>query len=74
MTKTDKQFTHRFTLLRHGESTGNAQGVYQGRAEFDLSEKGRLQVRALGDYWLSNGTTFPRSYPAHKLAPGKRQK
>ena len=58
MTTTEDLFTHSFTLLRHGESTGNAQGVYQGRAEFDLSEKGRVQARALGDYWLSNGTSF----------------
>ncbi len=58
MTTTEDQFTHRFTLLRHGESTGNAQGVYQGRSEFDLSEKGRVQAHALGDYWLSNGTSF----------------
>ena len=58
MTTTEDQFSHRFTLLRHGESTGNAQGVYQGRAEFDLSEKGRVQAHALGEYWISNGATF----------------
>jgi 2,3-bisphosphoglycerate-dependent phosphoglycerate mutase len=58
MSGTEDQFTHRITLLRHGESTGNAQGVYQGRAEFDLSEKGRAQARFLGEYWLAHEVTY----------------
>jgi 2,3-bisphosphoglycerate-dependent phosphoglycerate mutase len=58
MSGTEDQFTHRITLLRHGESTGNAQGVYQGRAEFDLSEKGRAQARSLGEYWLAHEVTY----------------
>lgn len=58
MSGTEDQFTHRITLLRHGESTGNAKGVYQGRAEFDLSEKGRAQARSLGEYWLAHEVTF----------------
>ncbi|MGW8226650.1 MAG: histidine phosphatase family protein [Anaerolineales bacterium] len=58
MTASGQGFTHRITLLRHGESTGNAQGVYQGRAEYDLSAKGRDQVRALARYWRENGSSF----------------
>jgi len=58
MTEIEKPFTHRITLLRHGESAGNAQGVYQGRAEYDLSEKGRSQSCALAEYWLENGVSF----------------
>jgi 2,3-bisphosphoglycerate-dependent phosphoglycerate mutase len=58
MTSREDRYTHRFTLLRHGESTGNAQGVYQGRAEYDLSEKGRSQARELAHYWLQQNTTF----------------
>ena len=52
------RFTHHITLLRHAESTGNAQGVYQGRADFELSVRGQSQVQALVEYWLSRGTTF----------------
>lgn len=58
MTELDQSFTHRITLLRHGESAGNAQGVYQGRAEYDLKEKGQTQARTLGAYWQTQGTTF----------------
>lgn len=58
MTDYNSKFTHHITLLRHGESTGNALGVYQGRAEYELSDKGQSQVHALGEYWLSQGTTF----------------
>ena len=58
MTSFEDQFTHRITLLRHGESTGNVQGLYQGRAEYDLSKKGRAQARELARYWLHQGTTF----------------
>ena len=60
MTEIEKPFTHRITLLRHGESTGNAQGVYQGRAEYDLSKKGRSQARFLADYWQAKGNSFTR--------------
>jgi broad specificity phosphatase PhoE len=58
MANSEQAYTHRITLLRHGESTGNAQGVYQGRAEYDLSEKGRRQVKALADYWQALEITF----------------
>jgi len=58
MTELDPSYTHRITLLRHGESDGNAQGVYQGRAEYDLNEKGQTQARTLGAYWHTQGTTF----------------
>jgi broad specificity phosphatase PhoE len=35
-------------LIRHGESTANATGVWQGQLEFALSEEGRLQARMVG--------------------------
>jgi len=37
----------RILLIRHGESEGNAAGVYQGHTDFSLSEKGRLQATFL---------------------------
>jgi probable phosphoglycerate mutase len=36
-------------LVRHGETTWNREGRYQGRTDIPLSETGQLQVRALGD-------------------------
>lgn len=58
MSTPDEPFTHHITLLRHGESKGNAQGIYQGHAEFNLTEKGRAQSQALADWWLEKGVTF----------------
>ena len=58
MTELSETFSHRITLLRHGESTGNAQGVFQGRAEFDLTERGRAQSRALATRWQEEGQEF----------------
>ena len=36
-------------LVRHGETTWNREGRYQGRTDIPLSETGHTQVRALGD-------------------------
>jgi broad specificity phosphatase PhoE len=35
-------------LIRHGQSTANASGVWQGQLEFPLSEEGRRQARLVG--------------------------
>ncbi|MGH3144887.1 MAG: histidine phosphatase family protein [Rubrobacter sp.] len=35
-------------LVRHGESTANARGIWQGRMEFPLSEEGRRQAALAG--------------------------
>jgi broad specificity phosphatase PhoE len=35
-------------LIRHGQSTANATGVWQGQVEFPLSEEGRRQARLTG--------------------------
>ena len=45
-------------LLRHGESLGNAQGVYQGQAEYPLSETGLRQAQALAARWQSEKLAF----------------
>ncbi|HEX2182637.1 MAG TPA: histidine phosphatase family protein [Rubrobacteraceae bacterium] len=37
-----------FLLIRHGQSTANASGVWQGQMEFPLSEEGREQARLAG--------------------------
>jgi probable phosphoglycerate mutase len=36
------------TLIRHGETTANADSVWQGHGDADLSRRGEDQVRALG--------------------------
>ncbi len=36
-------------LIRHGQSTANASGVWQGRLDFPLSDKGRAQARLTGE-------------------------
>jgi broad specificity phosphatase PhoE len=35
-------------LVRHGESTANAKGIWQGQMEFPLSERGREQATLAG--------------------------
>jgi broad specificity phosphatase PhoE len=35
-------------LVRHGQSTANASGVWQGQLDFPLSEEGRLQAAEAG--------------------------
>ncbi|WP_273845139.1 histidine phosphatase family protein [Rubrobacter calidifluminis] len=35
-------------LVRHGQSTANAEGVWQGQLDFPLSEEGRIQARLTG--------------------------
>jgi len=37
-----------FILLRHGESEGNAAGIFQGHAEYPLNEAGQAQAAARG--------------------------
>ena len=49
---------HHITLLRHGQSTGNAEGYHQGQVEFPLTDQGRAQTQALAEYWGSQGKVF----------------
>ncbi|NIA24990.1 MAG: hypothetical protein GWP04_05420 [Gammaproteobacteria bacterium] len=44
-------------LLRHGESTGNASGLIQGRASSPLSERGLAQARVVARH-LAQGEPF----------------
>jgi len=50
--------TYTLTLLRHGESWGNANGYHQGQHDFPLTERGRQQAQALADRWAAEGRTF----------------
>jgi broad specificity phosphatase PhoE len=46
------------TLLRHGESVGNAESRWQGQSDFPLTDTGRAQARALGERWKNEGAKF----------------
>jgi len=48
------------TLLRHGESVGNANDYYQGQSDFPLTEKGRQQAEALAQRWNNEAVIFDR--------------
>ena len=56
---TDQPILH-LTLLRHGESAGNAGSIYQGQKDYPLTEKGLLQAQLLGERWKAEGVTFDR--------------
>jgi len=46
------------TFVRHAESEGNANGLWQGQLESPLSEEGRVQVRALAEHLTRKGARF----------------
>jgi broad specificity phosphatase PhoE len=49
---------YHITLLRHGESVGNAEGYHQGQTDFPLTGRGKEQARHLAARWLSEGVRF----------------
>ena len=49
---------YRFTFLRHGESTGNAESRWQGQSDYPLTERGRVQAAALANRWKIEGVKF----------------
>lgn len=46
------------TLLRHGESVGNAESRWQGQADYPLTERGRSQAQALAQRWKRERMKF----------------
>jgi broad specificity phosphatase PhoE len=46
------------TLLRHGESVGNAESRWQGQADYPLTDNGRAQAHALADRWKNEEVQF----------------
>jgi broad specificity phosphatase PhoE len=53
----DKPVYH-FVFVRHGESIGNAQARWQGQSDYALTDKGRVQARALAERWKAEGVQF----------------
>jgi broad specificity phosphatase PhoE len=46
------------TVLRHGESVGNAESRWQGQADYPLTDTGRAQARKLAERWKNDKTKF----------------
>ncbi|MFN3491164.1 MAG: histidine phosphatase family protein, partial [Anaerolineales bacterium] len=46
------------TLLRHGESVGNAEMRWQGQKDYPLTERGRAQAQALAARWKQAEVKF----------------
>ncbi|MBQ6845331.1 MAG: histidine phosphatase family protein [Agathobacter sp.] len=44
----------RIIVIRHGESEGDVLNVHEGRADFNLTEKGHLQAKAMAEYVSKN--------------------
>ena len=49
---------HNITLLRHGLSVANRDGILQGQLDSPLTEEGRQQAHALVMYWHTIGINF----------------
>ncbi len=56
------------TLVRHGESVGNAEDRHQGQMDFPLTPRGRAQAQALAQRWRREG----RRYQALIASPLRR--
>jgi 2,3-bisphosphoglycerate-dependent phosphoglycerate mutase len=52
------QAIHHFTLLRHGQSRGNAENRHQGQHDFPLTPFGEVQARRLAQRWLAEKRGF----------------
>lgn len=46
------------TLLRHGESQGNAEGIWQGHYDSPLTDLGRMQAQSLALRWQAEQRCF----------------
>ena len=49
---------YQIILLRHGLSTANQAGIIQGQQDYPLSEQGKNQADALGQYWSDHDVKF----------------
>lgn len=64
-------------LIRHGQSTANATGVWQGQLDFPLSDKGQAQARLAGQALASTppnaiyASPLSRAYETARLIAGE---
>ncbi|MFC4427781.1 histidine phosphatase family protein [Deinococcus navajonensis] len=54
--------TLELTLLRHGRSRADDEGVHEGRYDSPLTEVGRAQALALARHWQAHPPGFDRAY------------
>jgi broad specificity phosphatase PhoE len=57
----DHESEYYITLLRHAESVGNAEGRFQGQADYPLNERGRQQAQALASRWKAETRSFSKA-------------
>jgi probable phosphoglycerate mutase len=50
--------SYKFIFLRHGQSQGNAEGRYQGQADYPLTDIGIRQAQILAENWERTGVEF----------------
>lgn len=55
------------TLLRHGRSRADDEGVHEGRYDSPLTGAGRAQAQALAAYWQAHPPGFDRAYTSTLL-------
>lgn len=58
MNEMNKPKIFNITLLRHGESVGNAESRWQGQADYPLTDRGRAQAKALAVRWKREKMKF----------------
>jgi broad specificity phosphatase PhoE len=62
----------RFFIVRHGQSEGNAQRLFQGRLDLPLDEAGRAQARSAGAWLAAQGIDAILSSPLARAAETAR--
>lgn len=63
--------THRLTLLRHGLSVANRDGIVQGQKDFPLADVGIEQAKCLAEFWKARDVHF-RSIISSPLVRAKQ--
>ena len=58
---------YKIILLRHAESVGNSNGLFQGHSDFKLSERGIQQAQHLAIRWTREGVNFDRVFSSPLL-------
>ncbi len=57
----------RVYLVRHGESEGNRDGKFRGKADYPLTENGKRQAREVGEYLKSINSNIKVIYTSPML-------
>jgi broad specificity phosphatase PhoE len=55
-------------IVRHGQSAGNAKGVFQGKSDYPLTDLGRKQAERTADFFVNKGIGSIFSSPLSRAA------